>query len=101
MAKILTGKVISTKMQDTAVVEVVRLLPHPLYKKLLKRSKNYKVDTKEQAVVVGQTVEIVETKPTAKGKFFKVKRVLEKTHEQPKKKVSSGAAQEKKEGEKK
>jgi small subunit ribosomal protein S17 len=85
MAKVFTGKVVSTKMQDTAVVEVIRLLPHPLYKKLLKRSKNYKVDTKEQAVVVGQTVEIVETRPTAKDKHFKVKRVIEKTHTQTKK----------------
>lgn len=91
MAKIFTGKVVSTKMQDTAVVEVIRLLPHPLYKKLLKRSKNHKVDTKDQAVVVGQTVEIVETRPTSKGKHFKVKRVIEKTHVQPKKEVKGGA----------
>ncbi len=72
MAKILTGKVISIKMQDTAVVEVTRRTPHKLYKKLLKRSKHYKVDTKEQAVVVGQTVKIVETIPMSKDKHFKV-----------------------------
>jgi small subunit ribosomal protein S17 len=78
MAKILTGKVISVKMQDTAVVEVVRRVPHPLYKKLLKKSKNFKVDTKGQEVVVGDTVKIVETKQMSKEKFFKVLEILKK-----------------------
>jgi len=72
MAKILTGKVISTKMKGTAVVQVTRFVPHPLYKKLLKRSKNFKVDSKGVELTVGQEVKIVETKPTAKDKHFKV-----------------------------
>ena len=72
MAKVLTGKIISTKMQDTAVVEVTRFVPHKLYKKLLKRSKHFKVDTKGVQVSVGQQVKIVETKPTAKDKHFKI-----------------------------
>lgn len=80
MAKTLTGKVISTKMQNTIVVEVSRLLPHPLYKKLLKRSKKYKVDTAGQTVEVGKRVKIVETLPMSKDKHFKLASVLEKTH---------------------
>lgn len=80
MAKVFTGKVISTKMQDTAVVEITRLYPHPLYKKLLKRSKNFKVDTKGQEVQVGQRVKIVEIKPLSKEKYFKVQEVLKETH---------------------
>lgn len=76
MAKVFTGKVVSTKMQQTAVVEVTRLTPHPLYKKLLKRSKNFKVDTKEQEVQVGQQVKIVEIKPISKDKYFKVLEVI-------------------------
>jgi small subunit ribosomal protein S17 len=76
MAKILTGKIISTKMQDTAVVEVVRRVPHPLYKKLLKHSKNFKVDTKGQTVAVGNRVKIVETRPISKDKHFKIQEVL-------------------------
>ena len=72
MAKVLSGKVISVKMQDTAVVQVTRFVPHPLYKKLLKRSKNFKVDSKGVELTVGQTVKIVETKPMAKDKHFKI-----------------------------
>ena len=70
MAKVLTGIVVSTKMQDTAVVEVSWKKPHPLYKKLLKRSKKHKVHTAGQEVAVGDKVKIVETKPISKGKHF-------------------------------
>jgi small subunit ribosomal protein S17 len=75
MAKVFTGKVISTKMQDTVVVEVVRRVPHKLYKKLLKKSKHFKVDAKGHEVAVGNEVKIVETKPMSKDKYF---RILEK-----------------------
>lgn len=76
MAKVLRGKVISTKMQDTAVVEVVRRVPHPLYKKLLKRSKHFKVDSRGHEVAEGNMVKIVETKPLSKDKYFKVLEVV-------------------------
>jgi len=70
MAKVLFGKVHSIKMQNTAIVEVSRLVPHPLYKKLLKRSKKFKIPTDGQELTVGQMVRIVETKPVSKGKYF-------------------------------
>jgi ribosomal protein uS17 len=72
MAKILRGKITSNKMQSTAVVEVIRMVPHPLYKKLLKRSKKYKVETNGQKVEIGTTVRIIETRPMGKGKHFKL-----------------------------
>jgi len=78
MAKTLRGKVVSTKMQDTVVVEVVRRVAHPLYRKLLKRSKRYKVASAGQTVAVGDTVRIVETRPIAKDKHFKVLEVVKK-----------------------
>jgi len=78
MAKVLTGKVISVKMQNTAVVEVSRRVPHPLYKKLLKKGKHFNVDTKDQTVEVGNEVRIVETKPISKTKFFVIKEVITK-----------------------
>jgi len=76
MAKVLTGKVVSTKMQGTAVVEVSNRVPHKLYKKLLKRSKKYKVAIDGQEVAVGMRVRIVETKPMSKDKYFKVQEIL-------------------------
>jgi len=74
--KALEGKIVSLKMNKTAVVEIVRRTPHPLYKKLLRRSKRYKVDTGNLALILGQRVKIVETRPIAKGKFFKVTGVI-------------------------
>jgi small subunit ribosomal protein S17 len=78
--RILTGKVTSVKMQDTILVEVTRRVPHPLYKKLLKKSKQFKVDTKgqEKQLTLGETVKIVETKPISKTKYFKVLEVVKK-----------------------
>ena len=78
MAKILTGKVVSIKMQNTAVVEISRRVPHPLYKKLLKKSKHFNVDTAGKTVEIGNEVRIVETKPVSKTKYFAVKEVITK-----------------------
>jgi small subunit ribosomal protein S17 len=75
--KIFEGQVISTGMQKTVVVEVFRKTPHPLYKKLVKLSKKFKVDnTGFENVEVGSTVRIVETKPISKGKYFKIAGVV-------------------------
>ena len=78
MTKVLVGKVISTKMQDTVIVEVVRRVPHKLYKKLLKKSKRFKVATDGHEVVVGADVKIGETVPVSKDKHFKIVEVITK-----------------------
>lgn len=70
--KILIGTVVSLKMQGTAVVEVEREKTHPLYKKILRIDKKYKADINSQNVQVGDLVQIVETKPVSKGKYFKI-----------------------------
>lgn len=75
MSKVLTGKVVSTKMQNTVIVEVVRRTPHKLYKKLMRRSKKYKVDTKGKDVAVGSLVRIEEVKPISKDKHFIIKQI--------------------------
>ena len=73
MAKILTGIVVSTGMEKTIVVEVTRHVAHPMYKKLMKRSKKHKADNSAGiAVKVGQTVSIIETKPISKDKHFRL-----------------------------
>lgn len=76
MKKTFTGKIISLKMNRTAVVEITRKKPHPLYKKLLKRSSKFKADTADFTLEVGQRVKIVETKPISKDKSFKVLEVI-------------------------
>ena len=71
--KIFEGIIVSTGMKNTAVVEIYRRTPHTLYKKLIKRSKKFKVDNGGfEDAVVGTTVRIVETRPISKDKYFKI-----------------------------
>ena len=73
MAKTLTGKVVSTKMQNTVVVEVEKAYRHRLYNKTLKRHKRFKAHVDGSiAVKDGDKVDIQETKPISKDKQFKV-----------------------------
>lgn len=69
--KILTGKIVSTKMAKTIVVEVKRLFPHPMYGKLTKRDKKFKVHS-EKELNVGDVVKIKECKKKSKDKYFEV-----------------------------
>lgn len=75
MAKILTGVVISTKMQKTVVVKISSKVKHPVYKKLINKTSKFKVHD-EIGVVTGQTVKIIETKPISKTVKFKVMEVV-------------------------
>lgn len=70
--KKIDGKVVSVKMKNTAVVEIARQTIHPLYKKIVKRTKRIKVDTGEKTVAIGDRVTIVETRPISKEKHFKL-----------------------------
>lgn len=76
MPKILTGKVISTKMPKTVTVKVELRQPHPLYKKIVRRIKKYKVHNENFEVQVGARVKIAETRPISKEKHFKLAEVL-------------------------
>ncbi|MBI2617377.1 30S ribosomal protein S17 [Candidatus Gottesmanbacteria bacterium] len=67
-----TGKVVSTKMKNTVVVEVAQQRLHPLYKKFVKRTKRYKVDYPGSSFKVGDTVQIAEIRPLSKEKHYKV-----------------------------
>jgi len=70
--KTFTGIVKSVKMQDTVVVEVTRRTPHPLYKKLLKRSSKFKVSAPKHTLTVGEEVTIAETRPISKYVHFRI-----------------------------
>lgn len=76
MAKILTGVVVSTKMQKTVVVKISSKVKHPLYKKLINKTIKFKAHD-EIGVQKGQTVKIIETKPISKEVKFKVLEVVE------------------------
>lgn len=70
--KSIIGKVISAKMEKTAVVSVDRVIEHPLYKKRLKKSKGFKADTNGFSVKIGDIVKIGQTKPISKDKHYKI-----------------------------
>jgi len=67
----LVGKVVSISMNKTIVVEVIRLSRHPLYKKTVKRTKNFPAHCEASDIEVGDNVKIVETRPISKTKHFK------------------------------
>ncbi len=69
---VLKGIVVSDKMDKTVVVNVSRLVKHPLYGKFYKVSKKYKAHDEENKYKTGDNVEIVETKPISKDKHFAV-----------------------------
>lgn len=69
------GRVVSTKMNRTAVVLVESERKHPLYQKSYKRSKKYFADDK-LGVKIGDIVEIVKIRPISKFKHWKVVKVL-------------------------
>jgi small subunit ribosomal protein S17 len=76
--KTLEGTVVSNKMQKTIVVAIVDSVMHPLYKKVVKRTKKYKVHDEKNECQVGDKVEIMETRPLSKDKYFRLVRVVEK-----------------------
>lgn len=70
--KILQGTITSLKTPQTARVHVVRSWQHPIYKKFVKRSKNYMCHYTDLKLVEGDIVEIQECAPISKLKHFKV-----------------------------
>lgn len=71
MPQIKEGTVISNKMKNTVVVKVDSTIKHPLYKKLIARSKKIKAHD-EIGVKIGQKVKIIESKPISGDVHFKV-----------------------------
>ncbi|MCS7088045.1 MAG: 30S ribosomal protein S17 [Thermoflexales bacterium] len=74
----LIGVVISDKMQKTIVVRVSRTLRHPLYKKVITRSKNYKAHDEHNTAKPGDVVQIVEHRPISKTKRWMLEKILER-----------------------
>ena len=70
--RILVGTVTSDKTDKTVTVKVERKVKHPLYGKIIRRSKKYHAHDEENAFKMGDTVRIEETKPISKTKTWKV-----------------------------
>ena len=74
----LIGVVVSDKMEKTIVVNVERSIRHPLYKKVLRRSKRYQAHDDTGTAKQGDTVEIIETKPISANKRWALVQVIKK-----------------------
>jgi small subunit ribosomal protein S17 len=74
--QILTGRVTSAKMEKTIVVEVLRLVQHPKYRRVVRISKKFYAHDEKREAKTGDTVRIVSARPLSKLKRWRLKEVL-------------------------
>ena len=73
-----TGLVVSDKMNKTVVVAIERRVPHPVYGKMVTRTKRLKAHDEENSAKVGDTVRIMETRPLSKDKRWRLVEILDR-----------------------
>ena len=76
--KTMIGQVVSDKMDKTIVVAVEDSVQHPLYKKTMKRTYKLKAHDENNECGIGDTVEVMETRPLSKDKRWRLVRIIEK-----------------------
>jgi len=76
--KVRSGRVISDKMDKTVIVAVESRIRHPLYGRIIRRTKKFKAHDESNAVGMGDLVEIMESRPLSREKRWRVSRVIEK-----------------------
>jgi small subunit ribosomal protein S17 len=74
----LIGTVVSDKMDKTAVVQVERLVKHPLYKKYIRRRNKFSAHDGDNRCAIGDTVLITESRPISKRKRWRITEIIEK-----------------------
>ena len=77
--KVLVGQVVSTKMAKTIVVEVNRQKAHPLYRRVVKRSKKFYAHDEQQTAHTGDFVRIEETRPLSRLKRWTLKEIVKRS----------------------
>ncbi len=76
--RLITGKVISNKMDKTISVKVERLVPHEVYGKYIKRTTKLMAHDEENQCQEGDVVEITSSRPLSKKKAWVLHRIVEK-----------------------
>lgn len=76
--KVRQGLVVSDKMDKTVVVAIERRVPHPVYGKMVTKTKRLKAHDEANSAKVGDTVRIVETRPLSKDKRFRLLEIVER-----------------------
>ena len=78
LRKVRVGQVVSNKMEKTIVVAVQRRVRHPIYGKFVKKTTKFMAHDEENACNIGDTVQIMETRPLSKRKRWRLVEILEK-----------------------
>ena len=78
LRKTRVGKVISDKMDKTIVVAIADHVKHPKYGKIMKRTKKIHAHDINNECGIGDTVEVMETRPLSKDKRWRLVRIIEK-----------------------
>ena len=78
LRKTRVGVVVSDKMDKTSVVAVKDSVQHPLYKKILKRTKKFKAHDENNEAGIGDRVEIMETRKISKDVNWRLVKIIEK-----------------------
>ena len=73
---ILTGRVTSAKMEKTIVVEVLRLVQHPKYRRVVRISKKFYAHDEKREAKPGDTVRIDSARPLSKLKRWRLKEIV-------------------------
>ncbi len=76
--KVMTGRVVSDKMTKTAIVEVEDLARHPLYGKVVRKVRRFKVHNVEPEAKMGDLVRIVESRPHSHEKRWAVSEIVQR-----------------------
>ncbi len=78
LRKVMTGTVVSNKMDKTIVVAVETSVKHPIYGKIVKRTYKLKAHDEENQCQIGDRVKVMETRPLSKDKRWRLVEVVEK-----------------------
>ena len=76
LRKTRVGQVVSAKMDKTIVVEVERRVPHPRFKKIVRRTSKFHAHDEKEEAKIGDKVRIMETRPLSKTKRWRLVEVL-------------------------
>jgi small subunit ribosomal protein S17 len=74
--KVLLGEVVSNRMQKTITVKVERRLRHPIYERVIKRSKKFHAHDEHNQCHIGDQVRIIETRPLSKTKCWRLLEIV-------------------------
>ena len=74
--KILLGEVVSDRMHKTITVKVERRVRHPMYERVVKRSKKFHAHDEHNQCHIGDVVRIIETRPLSKTKCWRLLEIV-------------------------